>query len=411
MNKRAIVPVKLSLNQGDVYTLWAPPWRENGAEWQAFLGDDTTILGFHDPEDLLLYIETHERHDLSSHPEWNRFHAQPAHRVVPRERDHYDLVTTPEALAGRASYENVSRVAGDFELTEALANVGGADTATIFFASNSVTRGVHRGADHFADSKDQAEWNAIGHAVANNWAAVMESINEVVRVPDLQFSEERKHDAHDRIAQATAQAEAARAEAEERRAAEAENADPYDSSAWAAAGIDPIKISLQGKTVYSLRTYVDSSPVFLGSYGEIFTFPSAKQLGRWMVENNDHDLARVSTWSDLSTLANAGELEVQVHPDNAYSFNGIAEVIAAGPEAVDSEQMNRAYELMADAADWAGDDSLNSYLLANPRFQDYLSYMLGSSESAGYVPSRPFDDKANSWRELEDMLTKRFSKF
>ena len=66
---------------------------------------------------------------------------------------------------------------------------------------------------------------------------------------------------------------------------------------------------------------------------------------------------------------------------------------------------------MSDAADWAGDDSLNSLLLANPRMQDYLAYMLGSTEAAGYVPSAPFTDKAETWTEMENQLIKRFSKF
>ena len=56
MSTRAILPVKLSLPQGDVYTLWAPTWKEKGTEWQAFLGDDTSVLAFHSPEELLLSL-------------------------------------------------------------------------------------------------------------------------------------------------------------------------------------------------------------------------------------------------------------------------------------------------------------------------------------------------------------------
>lgn len=411
MSTRAIVPVKLSLNSDDVYTLWAPTWFEGGTEWQAFLGDDTHILGFKSPEELLLYLETNERHDLVSHPKWKQFDALPADRVVPGKKDHYDIVGVPDALAGRPSYENVSTAAGVFEITEALANVGSAEDAQIFFATHSVLRNVHRGAEHYSGPEGPSEWTAVGRAVLTNWEKVSESVDEVVKIVDTGFSSERTTEAAARISNASAAAEAARKEAEERRKREAEQADPYDNSTWAINGIDPVKISLQGKSVYTLRTYVDESPIFLGRYGEIFTFPTAKQLLRWILENDEHDLARVSTWDDIRTAANAGELEVQVHDDNSYSFAGLVEDIRKSPDAVDTQQMNRAYEIMADAADWAGDDSLNSYLLANPRFQDYLSYMLGASDSAGYVPSKPYDDKAESWKDLEDMLVKRFSKF
>lgn len=411
MSSRAIVPVKLSLNSADVYTLWAPTWVEHGSEWQAFLGDDTSVLGFRTPEELLLYIETNGRHDLSDHPQWKEFHSRPADRVVPGAKDHYDIVGLPDALAGRASYENVSTTSGVFEVTEALANVGAAEDAMIFFSTHSVLRNVHRGAEHYAGPEGPSEWTAVGRAVAANWAKVCASVDEAVTVIDPGFSDERRADAATRISNATAAAEAARKEAEDRRKREAEQADPYDTTLWSVSGIDPVKITMQGKSVYTLRTYVDSSPVFLGRFGEIFTFPTTKQLLRWILENDEHDLALVSTWEDIRTAATAGELDVTVHSDNTYTFSGLVGDIKKGPEHVDTAQMNRAYEVMADAADWAGDDSLNSYLLANPRFQDYLAYMLGASGSAGYVPSKPYDDKAANWKELEEMLVKRFSKF
>lgn len=240
----------------------------------------------------------------------------------------------------------------------------------------------------------------------------MESLDEVVRVVDTQDL-----DANEVAAATTAIAEAqeARAAAEEQRRADeqaqAAAQDPYDSSVWGLAGIDPVKVSIQGQSVYTLRTYLNGAPVFLGKYGEIITFPSTKHLGRWILENDDHDLAGVSTWQDILNAANAGDLKVEVHPDNSYSFNGIAADIAKGTDAVDTKQMAKAYELLADAADWAKDDSLNSLLLANPRMQDYLAYMLGSTRAAGYVPSAPFTDKAEAWTEMENQLIKRFSKF
>ena len=412
MSTRAIVPVKISLTDGDFYTLWAPKWRENGSEWEAFLGDDTHILAFHSPEELLSFIDSNHSHDLVSHPAWKPFAAGPAGRVLPGKKDYYDIIGAPEYLAGRASYENVSNLAGVFEVARALAEVGSAEEGVIFFASHSVLRNVQRGAEHYSGPQGEAEWTTVGHVVLDNWKNVVESIDEVVRVVDTsEFDESARTEAAESIAAAQAASEKAAREEEERRAAEREAADPYDRTGWAATGIDPIKISIQGESVYSLRTYLGNSPVFLGSYGEIKTFPTSKQLLRWIIENSDHDLARVSTWDDLVSLANAGELEVVVHADNNYSFAGISEAILEGPEAVDTEQMSKAYELMADAADWSKDDSLNSYLLDNPRFQDYLSYMLGGTESSGYVPSKPYNDKAQCWKDLEDMLIGRFSKF
>lgn len=412
MSTRAIVPVKLSLTEGDFYTLWAPKWRQNGSEWQAFLGDDEAVLAFNSPAELLCFVESGTKHDLLDHPQWDQFAGRDADRVTPAERDEYDLIGMPVALAGRPSHQNVSTVARNLEIASALADVAGAEHTTIFFASHSILRNVSRGADHYSGEQGMSEWSGVGHVIAGNWKAVIEDLDQHVRVVSTDdFDAANVSDAKERISSAAAASAAAAKEAEEKRKAAAEAADPYDNSPWAAAGIDPIKITAQSKSVYTLRTYLDGKPIFLGKWGEIFTFDSPKTLVRWIMDNDDHDLARVSTWEEVVSAANAGELEVQVHPDNQYSFNGIVRDIEKGPEAVDSDQMARCYEVCADAADWAGDDSINSYMLANPRLQDYLGYMLGSTEHAGYVPSKPYTEHAESWKGLEDMLIKRFSKF
>lgn len=409
MAEKGIVPVKLSLTEGDFYTLWAPSWREQGSEWQAFLGAGDALYVFNSAEELLVFIESDAKHDLTSHPQWKAFNSGDASRVIPDSNDEYDIVGAPALLADRPSYVNVKTISRVFSVMRSLGNVTAATPIAVFFSSHSVLGNVDRGVDHYAGPNGLGEWSAIGRAVLSNWNAVVDSIDESVTVKDVDHV--FVDDAATRIREAQA-ATIAASEAEEQIAKEeAEKVDPYDTSAWAAAGIDPIKITIDGRTVYTLRTYLEGQPVFLGKFGEIFTFNSQKSLVRWLIEHDDHDLARASTWSDLMVGINAGETELQVHSDNVYSFNGLTQDINTSVDAVDTKQMGRTYELMADAADWAGDDSMNSYFLANPRMQDYISYMLGAGDTSGYVPHAPFNDHSQSWRELEEMLTKRFSKF
>ncbi|GAA1175942.1 hypothetical protein [Corynebacterium glaucum] len=412
MSTRAILPVKVSLTAGDFYTLWAPTWKEKGSEWQAFLGDDESVLAFHSPEELLVFLNTTAQHDLTDHPKWANFQAQADDRVVPSEKQYYDIVGAPNFLADRPSHGNVSQLSRVLQLSRSLAEVANAEQAQIFFASHSILANVARGSEHYSGDAGLDEWSGVGRVVLANWENVVHSLDGAVRVVETnELDADAVASAGTAITAAQEERARRREEQQKQEVAQAAAEDPYDVSPWATAGIDPVKITVQGKTVYTLRTYLGSAPVFLGKYGEIFTFPTPKHLGRWILENDDHELAGVSTWQDLMNAANAGELKVEVHPDNAYSFNGIAEDITKGPDAVDTKQMTKAYEVLADAADWAKDDSLNSLLLANPRMQDYLAYMMGSTESAGYVPSAPFTDKAEAWTEMEDQLTKRFSKF
>jgi hypothetical protein len=409
MADKGILPVKLSLTHGDYYTLWAPKWREHGAEWQAFLGYGDDLYVFESPEALLHYIETTtEKHDLITHPKWAQFSSSDETRVVPDERQEFDLIGTPALLAEQPSHAAVSAVSRNFHMARSLGEVVGDTDVLVFFSSHSLLNNADRGVQHFSGSQGMADWTAIGHVILGNWDKVIDSLDKAVTVKSVDAD---VSDQAQRISSATAAAIAA-AEAEKaRKEEEAAAADPYDNSIWAAAGIDPIKVSIDGRTVYTLRTYLKGQPVFLGKYGEIFTFNSSKALARWIVEHDDHDLARVSTWEEIVTAANAGTLEIDVHKDNVYSFNGLTEGIKKGTEHVDTDQMARAYELLADASDWAADDSLNSFFLTNPRIQDYISYMLGSTKTAGYVPSPPFDEHAAAWSEMEKMLTNRFSKF
>lgn len=404
---KAIVPVKLSLTNGDFYTLWAPSWREHGTEWQAFLGDDDHAFFFDSPAHLLAYISTHEHHELSGHPKWQEFNAASAARVVPDSMHEADLVGVAGYLAGRPSHVNVTGVARAMRLARSLGETLGLATVGSFFSGHSVVDNLERGADHYVGEQGADEWTGVGRVVVSEWDKVLDALDEQVYTPEV--DEKAVTAAEAQIEAAQKEISERRAEAQARLQEEKESADPYDTTVWAEAGIDPIKISIDGRTLYTLRTYVEGHPIFLGKYGEIFTFNNRKTLPRWLVEHHDHDLAGLSTWETIMAAANDGSLEVTVHEDNTYSFTGLASDIRQGPKEVDTEQMRRAYEILADAADWAGDDSLNSVLLARPTLQDYIAYMLGGSSS--YVPDPPFSTEAEGWNALTETLTSRFSKY
>ena len=83
----------------------------------------------------------------------------------------------------------------------------------------------------------------------------------------------------------------------------------------------------------------------------------------------------------------------------------VAEVASSG--SVDTAQLGRAYELLADSADWAGDDAVNEVLAGNQQLQWLLNYLLDTGEQSEPVP--PYDDEADGWARLEKGLTARFT--
>ncbi|WP_297007065.1 hypothetical protein [uncultured Corynebacterium sp.] len=433
MADRGIVPLELETTDGTFFTLWAPGWIARGEQWQAFLGDDSGVFGFDSPAALLAWIRDHrggDAHDLVDHPRWAAFSENAAAKVTPRKSGRISLIEVPNHLAGRPSFDNVKAVASAFDVLRSLGAVCGLEKITTWFRSYSILGNTARGADHYNGENGLGEWSNVGYTVLSNWKEMLELVDQQIVTPevdekslalaeaDIATAEEKSREA-DAPAHAEAAQDAAGTDGADASAAAAGDAaevkdtdtsDPYDSTPWATAGIDPVRITVDGTTVYTLRCYVgDREPVFLGENARIHTFTSGRALVRWIVDARDHDLAEMQTWSDLVTLANAGELEVTVHPSNEYGFTGLREDIAKGTEAVDTDQLARAYELVADAADWADDDSVNKVLLAYPRLQDYIAYMLGSPSSG--TPTAPFDEESEGWGEMERRLTEHFTKF
>ena len=371
---------------------------------------------FRSSAEMLAYLRSDAANDMTSHPSWRRFESELPASVVAEPRDRHDLVGLPDQLAAKVDYAHVSTVDRDLDITRSIGTI--ADLAPInrMFASNSVLAATQNGADHFQGS-GSAQWSAIGRVILANWDSCIDALDElftkaVAAAGDIDADAVSR--AESDIAAAEEEIAARRAAAQEKRekehaaaAAAADDADPYDSTVWARAGIDPVRIAIGGRTLYTLRCYLDGNPIFLGRHGSIHTFPQPRTMVRWLLENDEHDLAELSTWEDVITAANAGELEAVVHPDNEYSFTGLIEDIKAGPAAIDDAQLGRAYEILADSADWAGDDAVNEVLAGNQQLQWLLNYLLDTGEQSEPVP--PYDDEADGWARLEKGLTARFT--
>jgi hypothetical protein len=119
-----------------------------------------------------------------------------------------------------------------------------------------------------------------------------------------------------------------------------------------------------------------------------------------------NDLARASTWEDVVTAAVDGSLNVEVDPANVYVLPGIAEDIAEGPDSVDPTQLDLAVELLTDAADWAGDDSVTAALAPSESLGWLVSFVL-RPDPTRLAPSAPFDKEEAAWRSLVDAFEDR----
>jgi hypothetical protein len=412
-----IVPIQLSLTSGDLITLWAPRWREDGEEWEAFLGDDDSLFAFPDTAALAAFVRTAVGHDLCDHPAWPIVRQLSVAELVPEEAHCYDLVGAPAIVADAPDTWTVSELAEIVGMTRSLADTCGLRVVDEVLESAAGFAVLDQGSYAFSGRDGSKRWAELTKTVAGRWDEVLDALDALVVTPEVDASalaaarRELGTEASDDPD--TAQGAAAPTDETET----AEDVPAGDTATfWEHIGIDPILIRTPQGDHYTLRCYLDDKPVFLGTRGRIDALPSARALARHLSVTGGeggtegaaggNDLTRASTWPELMEAAAAGEVTVEVYPENTYQLTGIGDDLADGPIAVDPHQLDLAVELLLDVGEWAGDDG--------PKLA------LGSSESLGWLtsfvlrpdptrlaPSPPFDAEAGRWNALVDELAAR----
>ncbi len=438
-----IVPIELGLPQGDVVTLWAPRWREDGEEWEAFLGHEEDLYAFADTARLAAFVRTDIEHDLADHPAWHVVPALSVAELTPDEDHQYDLVGVPELVAEDPDTWVLSELADIVAMVRSLADVCELEQVLEILDSATGFGLLSQGTLPFSGRDGATVWTELAEVVAEKWDTVLDAIDAVVTEPavdpaalvtaqtelaelEAQLADESVDaDESDEIDESDSdetEADTEPAAEEDDEAAESAALDETDDveeiedepvGFWAEVGIDPIKIITADAEVYTMRCYLDDEPLFLGSDGRIDVFRSPKALARYIADagadEEGNDLAQVVTWQEVLNAAIDGTLSVEVDPGNTYVLPGIADDISDGPDTVDPTQLELAVELLTDAADWAGDDSVNAALAQSESLGWLVSFVLRPDPSR-LAPSAPFDKEETAWKALVEKFEERLRK-
>lgn len=406
-----IVPIELGLTDGDLVTLWAPRWREGDDEWEAFLGHGDDLYGFPTVAALVAFVRSGGDNDLVEHPAWPVVSKLAAVEFEPDAAHSYDLIGVPELAAADPDAESISELQDTFDIVSILGDVCELDVVTKFFERAEIDTLIRDGASAVAGREGRELWNSVGTAIADDWDAVIDALDAVVKTPvvdeavvaeiesELVASDENELEADD-----TVQDEVDNDEYEFL------DEDDDEDDFWASVGIDPIKIITSEGTWFTLRCYLEDDALFLGREGRIFVFPSERNLARYLADNHDHDLAPLETYEEVRIAAVDGSLDVSVIDDNVYVLTGIADDITEGVAAVDPEQLELAVELFTDAAGYANDDSTDAALAGSTELGWFVNYVL-EPDTRRLAPSAPFDAEALAWRELEREFEARLNKY
>jgi hypothetical protein len=420
-----IVPIRLALTKGDLYTLWAPRWRDAGDEWEAFLGKDEDLYAFESVADLVAFVRTNTDNDLADHPAWQALTEANAHSFDPTDERQYDLVSLEELVAEKPSEETVKELHRTLAIVSSIGSVCEMPAVTKFFNGNPVLGTVGGGLEAFAGRPGRKRWAEIEAVIGRGWDNVVDAIDEIVTIPDV--DEAASKEAEAQLAEpAPEPAEVDEAE-EVDAAADVTDSEPdteapvedtddlanhaeglvlgSDDDFWIKVGIDPVRIMTSAGTYYTLRCYLDDAPIFLGRNGRVSVFSSGGALARYLADEHDHDLSDLATYDDIRTAATDGSLRVTVNDDNVYVLTGIADDLADGPDAIDRDQMELAVEFLRDVGDYSEDTTVEETLDADQPLGHVIAYVL--DPDTVQRPNAPYAKAVEQWEALEAFVESR----
>ena len=118
-----IIPIQLGLTDGNVYTLWAPQWLEDGEEWEAFLGHGDDLYVFPSPAHLAAFIRSSDEHDLLDHPEWDTAAELLVDELRPDDDHVFDIVGVPDLVAEAPDVWTLATLTDTVAILRSLAEV------------------------------------------------------------------------------------------------------------------------------------------------------------------------------------------------------------------------------------------------------------------------------------------------
>ncbi|MCW2581291.1 MAG: uncharacterized protein JWQ53_81, partial [Klenkia sp.] len=403
MARPSIVPIALTLDDRTGYTLWAPPWEEDGEEWQAFLGDSegetATVHLFPTPAALAAFCRSSTDHDLSDHPVWPVVASLGAADLTPDEDHRFDLDGVYDVVADNPDRWAVEELAATFDVVGRIAEC--CDTApdeddddtedddeTAFesvaelMAQPEVAM-LGLGVEAFTGRAGEDYWIKLGSSVDELLEDVVEEVDEhldwtgagTVDVADYpsasEESQSRAAEPEDDETEADTADEDASDDDADAVPVAATPATPTSTISgsrltaspaavaaaagfWEGVGILPVEVVVPEGAGLTLRCYVDDEARFLGRDGEVFLFGTPAELSAFIGGDEAHDLTEIASWPEVAAT---GTQPLPADQDR-YDLTELAELLtevadgAAG--LVDHGVFTQPVEGARDLAEYAG---------------------------------------------------------
>jgi hypothetical protein len=403
----SVVPIALTLSEKTGYTVWAPPWEEDGEEWQAFLGADGKVWLFEDLNDLEATLRSRVENDLSDHPGWPMLQTLPAEQLRPDEDYRYDLDAVPELTEADADAEVVEQVTDAIDMVERIAECcdngtllklleqpGFADLLGFAEAEDDLDDEDEDDLDDEDEDDDDEDdeiedegddaWAEIGSAVRTAWPGLLTKLAECVSwrtAEDLPEVEDEEVEAA---------ADGAREDDDEEA----------DVAFWSEVGIMPIELTMPSGTGYTLRCYVDDRPRFLGTDMTVDVFRSKDGLVAFCQNEDQHDLADLETWAEVRE---AEELDVSPPAGERFDLTEVDAQLIGGPTVADVRLVRGSVDAVRDLAEYCELAGVQAAFADDAPLGATLKELFATAVGSSMLPSYwSGEGAAAQWRTVVD---------
>lgn len=402
MARPSIVPIALTLDDRTGYTLWAPPWEEDGEEWQAFLGTTVEVradINDDDPENpvqtavvhlfpspaaLAAFCRSSTDHDLADHPVWPVVAGLGAADLTPDDDHRYDLDAVYDVAAENPDRWAVEELAATIDIVSRLAeclDAGDEDDedldeeetefeAVAELVAKPEIGSLGLGAEAFVGRSGEDAWAGVGGALDDLWEDVVEELGE-----HLDWTGAGTATAADLPSASEADPIAVDDEDDEDGPADVRSTGPaagvrtiaggggtltHDPAAvaaaagfWESVGILPVQVVVPGGSGVTLRCYVDDVARFLGRDGEVFLFDTPAELSRFCAGDERHDLSEIASWPEVADTDTAPLPAEQDRYDLAELAEVLGEVADGAAGLVSYAALTQPVEGARDLAEYA----------------------------------------------------------
>jgi hypothetical protein len=382
----SIVPIALTLDDRTGYTLWAPPWEEDGEEWQAFLGttedDVARVHLFPSPTALAAYCRSSTDHDLADHPVWPIVASLGAADLTPDDDHRFDLDGVYDIAADNPDRWAVEELAATIDIVSRLAEcldttpepddeLDDADTEGQFeavaeLAAKPEIGSLGLGVDAFVGRSGEDAWVGVGGVLDDLWEDVVEELSEhldwtgagSVSIEDYPAASEVEELGPDDLPEDVALVDDDEPGVRTIARGGRINASPAEVAEagkfWESVGILPVEVVVPEGAGVTLRCYVEDVARFLGRNGEVYLFDTPADLARFVKGNEDHDLMEIASWAEVADTDVPPLPAEQDRYDLTELSDVLGEVADGAAGLVDHRAFAQPVEGVRDLAEYAG---------------------------------------------------------